>query len=422
MGESSRVPSTEPIRVPSETTADVRAGVGYGEGADPFRAGADAARQALDGARGSGSPALVVLFASGDHDPREVLDGVRSVTGPAAPLVGASAPGVMTTPAGPRFDDGPVAVGVLFGGGLEIEIAHRALLTGDEAATGRALGRALAGDSPGIESLLLLSDLFDTDQEIYDIPALLSGLEESLGEWPRAMAGAAVITDFTDRAGWQIVDDRVLQGTATGIALGGGVRMETLVMHGCRPVSRYRTVTETDGLSVHRIDGRPALDALTDLLGPDYLENFDQLPEVRFLTLGMNRGDKFGEVREEDYALAFCSEIDRDTGAIVMSRPIPAGEEVQLMRRNIGLDDVGQRVETFLASLGDRRPVLGIYLDCEGRRSESCGSEGEEAAVVAERLGGRAPLLGAYVGSEIGHAGGEVQSLCYTGVLALLCA
>jgi hypothetical protein len=50
--------------------------------------------------------------------------------------------------------------------------------------------------------------------------------------------------------------------------LHGGVRMDTIIMHGCKPSGRYHTITKADGPMVLEIDGRPALEVLADMI-PD---------------------------------------------------------------------------------------------------------------------------------------------------------
>jgi len=140
-----------------------------------------------------------------------------------------------------------------------------------------------------------------------------------------------------------------------------------------------------------------------------------------FLTFGVNKGDKFGDFREEDYANRLCMSIDRDRGALVMFEPdLTAGSEVQLMRRSIDLQYMSARVDRLFAQVGERRPFFALYIDCAGRASTLCGSDGEEAEEVQKALTERGvPLLGMYSGVEIAKVGGQVQALDWTGVLCV---
>ena len=55
----------------------------------------------------------------------------------------------------------------------------------------------------------------------------------------------------------------------------------------------------------------------------------------------------------------------------------------------------------LLGRLAGRKPFFALYIDCAGRASAYCGSDGEEAAEVQRVLGREIPLLGIYCGVEI---------------------
>src|SRR5438067_11956353 len=140
-----------------------------------------------------------------------------------------------------------------------------------------------------------------------------------------------------------------------------------------------------------------------------------------FVTLGVNKGDKFGPFREVDYANRLAMAIDRERGGLVMFEPdLTAGTEVQLMRRSIDFGYIGQRVDELFARVGSRRPFLAVDIDCAGRASAICNTDGEEAEVVQRALADRGvPLLGMYSGVEIARFGAQVQALDWTSVLCV---
>ena len=91
------------------------------------------------------------------------------------------------------------------------------------------------------------------------------------------------------------------------------------------------------------------------------------------------------------------------------------------MRRSIDLEYMSTRVDQLFAKVGNRRPFFALYIDCAGRASAICGSDGEEAIEVQKALTARGvPLLGMYSGVEIAKVGGHVQALDWTGVLCVL--
>jgi hypothetical protein len=189
-------------------------------------------------------------------------------------------------------------------------------------------------------------------------------------------------------------------------------------MHGCKPASGYHTITKAEGSLVLEIDGKPALDAIADLLGPDSEKSWEDYP--LFVTLGVNKGDKFGPFKEEDYANRLVMAVDQQRRALVMfENDLKPGFEVQLMRRSIDFDYIGRRADELLGRLGHRIPVFALYIDCAGRASAYCGTEREEAEEVQRVIGSRMPLLGMYSGVEIAKVGPDMQALDWTGVLCV---
>jgi small ligand-binding sensory domain FIST len=92
------------------------------------------------------------------------------------------------------------------------------------------------------------------------------------------------------------------------------------------------------------------------------------------------------------------------------------------MRRSISFDYIAQRAQRLFEQIGDRRPVMALYIDCAGRASAYSGTDREEAEEVQKVIGSRVPLLGWYVGCEIAKAGSVMQSHNWTGVLSILSA
>ena len=183
---------------------------------------------------------------------------------------------------------------------------------------------------------------------------------------------------------FQWFDDRIEQHSAMALVLSGAARMDTIIMHGCRPAGSYHTITKAEGPLVLEIDGKPALDAIADLLGPDSDKSWEDYP--LFVTLGVNKGDKFGQFKDENYANRLVMAIDRERRALVMfENDLKQGFEVQLMRRSIDFDYIGRRADELLGRLGGRTPFFALYIDCAARASAYCGTEREEAAEVQRR-------------------------------------
>jgi small ligand-binding sensory domain FIST len=155
-----------------------------------------------------------------------------------------------------------------------------------------------------------------------------------------------------------------------------------------------------------------------ELIGPELADGWQETPF--FLTLGVNKGDKFGPFREVDYANRMCMAVDKERGGLIMFEDdLKTGHDIQLMRRSIDSEHVAVRSRELLARVQERRPVFALYIDCAVRASAYCGTEKEEAEEVQKLVGPLMPLLGMYSGVEIAKVGASMQALDYTAVLCL---
>lgn len=396
------------------------AGVGFSENPKSGEAGVEAASAALAEA-GVEKGELAIMFSTGKHDPRQLRDGVRSVIGPAARLIGGYSMGIITKNR-LGYLGYQVGVAVLSSDSVRADMFIERGLPDNEYDVGLALGKQIRSKIYQGEPNILL--MYDSAKErttegveLNFATPLIEGLGQSLKVWPRA-AGVGMAGDPRWNPTYQWFDDRIEQSTAMALVLSGGVRLDTIIMHGCKPSSDYHTITKAEGARVLEIDGRPALDVISELLGSESDKSWEDYP--LFVTLGVNRGDKFGEFREEDYANRLCMAVDREQGALIMFETnLKSGSEVQLMRRSIDFDYIRQRAEDLYQRIGARRPFFALYIDCAGRASAFCGTEREEAEEVQKVIGSRVPLLGMYSAVEIAKVGEDMQALDWTGVLCV---
>ena len=183
---------------------------------------------------------------------------MREVAGPQARLVGGYAVGVITHDQ-LAYDGYQVGVAMLIGDDIDVQIFTAGGLADGEEEVGLRLGRQLAqAHFAGTPCMLLLYDSVNRTSgrlELNMATPLLRGLRQAMPVLPE-MAGAGLVGDMLCKATHQWVDDRVEEQTALALVLSGSVRMDTIIMHGCRPSSRYHTITKTDGATVLEKIGR----------------------------------------------------------------------------------------------------------------------------------------------------------------------
>jgi hypothetical protein len=397
-----------------------KVGVGYSENPKSYQAGVEAAQAALSSAHLS-SANLVLLFATEKHNPIELRDGVRSLVRSPARLIGGPSVGIITKDH-LGYDGYQVGVAVLSSDSVAIDMFIETGLVGNEQNVGQALGGQVKRHSyAGTPNILFMYDsvIRSVAQGLALNMAtpLIEGMSQALGSWPPA-AGVGMMGSMQWNPTSQWFDDRIEQHSAMALVLSGGVQMDAIIMHGCKPAGGYHTITKAEGPVVLEIDGKPALDAIADLLGPDSDKSWEDYP--LFVTLGVNKGDKFGSFKEEDYANRLVMAVDRERrGLIMFENDLKAGFEVQLMRRSIDFEYIGRRADQLLAQLGNLTPFFALYIDCAGRASAYCGTEREEAEEVQRVIGSRMPLLGMYSGVEVAKVGRDMQALDWTGVLCV---
>jgi hypothetical protein len=395
-------------------------GVGYTENPKSFEAGAEMAKQAMSEA-GIEKCDLAILYSTSKQDPVQLGNGVRSVIGPTARLIGGYSMGIITNDY-LGYEGYQAGIAVMSSDSINIDMFITNSLPSNEINSGIALGEKIKSKNyKGDPNIIIMYDAIKepnpTAMSLNLATPLIKGIEKSIGTWPRA-AGVGMMGDFQWNRTYQWFDDKILQDTAMALVLSGGVRMDTIIMHGCKPSSDYHKITKADGNVVLEIDGKPAVEMIANLLGENSGFGWQDFP--LFVTLGVNKGDKYGEFKEEEYANRLCMAVDKERGGLVMFEPdLEEGSEVQLMRRSIDFQYIGQRAQILLDGLGDRKPVFALYIDCAGRASAYCGTESEEAEEVQKVIGSKMPLLGMFSGVEIAKVGNDMQALDWTGVLCV---
>lgn len=394
-----------------------RAGVGYSENPDSELAGLEAARAALDRS-GISQPDHVLLFATAKHDPARVLRSVRAVVGARATITGGGAAGIITNDR-LGYEGSQVGVAALSSESVHVHAFIQPGLDASEVDAGRALGQQLsAARFDGEPNLVVMYELVKLSTPAGPVlnmgTPLLEGLESCIQGWP-SIVGLGLHGGPRWTPGLQYFDDRLEAQSVLGVVFSGSARMSSVVMNNLRPMSTYRTITAADGPAVLGIDGLPALEVLEGMVGSDL--RWEDFPLT--VTLGVNSGQKFGELQDADYANYLCVAVDRERRALIMSDTfLRPGTQVQLMRRHMDFREVRRAADTLLDGLRERA-FLALYIDCAGRASAYVGTPGEEAEQIQRAVGADLPLLGLYSGSEIARVGNSLRRLNHAGILCV---
>jgi hypothetical protein len=257
-----------------------KVGVGVSENPTSLDAGKEAARAATAEA-GVSTCDLAIMYSTPKHDNYQLRDGVRSVIGPSARLIGGYSVGIITKDM-LGYEGYQVGVAIMSSDSVEVDMFIEKGLPDNEYNIGLSLGTQIKSkDYKGEPNILLMYD--SIKESISDGMALnlatplIEGMGQSLGNWPPT-AGVGMVGDFQFNPTYQWFDQRIEQGTAMALVFSGDVRLDTIIMHGCKPSSDYHTVTRAEGNVVLEIDGKPAVNAIAEMLGPGDDRSWENYP------------------------------------------------------------------------------------------------------------------------------------------------
>jgi hypothetical protein len=205
----------------------------------------------------------------------------------------------------------------------------------------------------------------------YQATPFLSGIEEELGKLP-SMAGVGLVSGVGNLKTTELWDKRKsYRDSILSLVLSGNVRLDTAIMHGCKPASDYHLITRVSGNMILEVDNRPAIEVATEYLG-NY-GSTDWKNAMFFITLGVNRGDKYGPFMEENYVNRLVLAVDEDTGAMsLMEGDLKEGDYFQFMRRSIETDMISKTAINYLIPLKKENLCLHcIFPAWEGLRGIS---------------------------------------------------
>lgn len=392
-------------------------GVGYGENPDSEIAGTQAAKEALAKA-GRSNPDLVFLFATASHNAAFLRSVVASVVGKNVCIVGGGAIGVITNDR-LGYSHDQVGVAAVWLDGVGLNILAKGGIIDNEINVGKSIGRKLRqSETPMGSPIMLFYDSINRsmgDVRLNLATPLLQGIESELGFLPN-LVGAGLQGDFECSPYMQWVGSDTVAQYAFMLAFSGDLKLDSVIMHGCKPKGDYFTVTKAERQTILEINGEPAIPFLDKQLRGAVSP--DEYPF--FMILGVNQGDPRLPFEEKNYANRLCLGLDKERNGIVMfESDMVAGTRFQIMYRAIDMDYIPPKINAMFDNLGKRKPVFAFYINCAGRAASYSGTEVEDAAVVQQAVAGRVPLLGIYSGVEIAPISGRPRTLDWTGVFCL---
>jgi len=337
----------------------------YGHAAAPTWRECVSACAARLGRPGRGLGFVYFTDALVEHS-TNILDEMRERTG-IADWIGSVGLGVLAT--GAEYQEEPAMAAMVadidsfsvFSGRLPIKGGHCAIVHADPAAP--------------------------------DVAGLIADLSAKVG------SGFLVGGLSSSRSRTVQIANAVLSGGLSGATLAPQVAIATRLTQGCVPYPGRFRVTECVENIIGRLDDRPALEVLQEVIGTD-----------RNVLVGIPvPGSDTG-----DYTARNLVGIDPRNKLIAIGDMVEPGTEIVFCKRD--QQAARQDLQRITAELKAQvsQPRGGLYFSCLARGEHMFGTRGAELGLIRRALG-EVPLVGFFCNGEISRD----RLYGYTGVLTL---
>jgi small ligand-binding sensory domain FIST len=203
-----------------------------------------------------------------------------------------------------------------------------------------------------------------------------------------------------------------------GLALSGGIEVQTVVSQGARPIGSAMVITRAKDNIIHQLGGKPPLLVLREMI--QTLSERDK----ELLGHGLLIGRAISEYRDTfghgDFLIRNIIGIDEQQGAIAVGDYVKVGQTVQFQVRDA--DSADEDLSTMLEVTQVDRPLpaaAALLFSCNGRGSRLFESPNHDIATAQQRLP-RTPIAGFFAAGELGPVGGRNFLHGHTASFALL--
>jgi len=352
------------------------------------------------------APTLALAFLSTGYSPHLAeFQEVVAVHGHAAMLCGCTGSGLI----GPsREAEATEGFSLLFLHSPEAKIRAVPLSQAQvETSNGDAFWREAAGGPA--QAWLSLANPFRFDTDTW------------LREWNSAFPGRPVLGGL---AGGPRGDEDVtvfgpgIGDTSDALAIAlDGLRVETVVSQGCRPIGEALPVTRADEHLLFELGSRPAYQVLEQAFNT--LADADKQRARGNLFAGLAVDEYKEQFARGDFLVRNILGADPATGAVVVGAHPRTGQTLQYQLRDAASAD--EELKALLAPLAAqvKKPVASLLFCCNGRGKNLFGSPDHDAKVVAEALG-PLPSIGFFCNGEIGPVADRNFLHGYTASIGLI--
>jgi small ligand-binding sensory domain FIST len=358
---------------------------------------------------GAGPIDLLFVFPSSQYaaEAPTLLDRFRDVLSPKV-LVGCTGEGVI----GSEHEiEGEPAIAVVAARMPDVQLEPFVLLPPaiqQVSDTPRTMPSAIHAGK-GTKAFIMLADPFSTN-----VDGLLQAFNTAYPSVPviGGMASGARAPGETAL----LLNDHTYRQGAVGVSLAGPITVDAIVSQGCRPVGPPFTVTDGDANVIKRLDDKPALASIQDVI--EELSEEDKALLANGLFVGRAIDPTKEVYGRGDFLIRGVVGIDRKTGAIAIGDFVDKDESVQLHVRDA--DTAREDLEMMLTphSLFGT-PSGAVLFSCNGRGTRLYDHPDGDISAINSFFEGL-PVAGFFCAGEIGPIGGKNFLHGHTASLALI--
>lgn len=266
------------------------------------------------------------------------------------------------------------------------------------------------GDYDETRAFLVLGDPFTTP-----IDELLRALD-LLGDGAPTIGGMASGGDEPGR-NVLLLNDQTYDDGIVGIHIAGPIRVDAVVSQGCRAVGETLLVTRAEEQVIYTLGGKPSLVIAQDILSRLSPKEQEQVQNGS-LFLGIVTNEYQESFRRGDFLIRTVLGFDPDSGAIVVTDEVRAGQTVQFHIQDANTADEDLRLLLARSVEHDTPPLGALLFTCNGRGLRMFDSPNHDARTVLESMP-ETPLAGFFAAGEIGPVGGKSHIHGHTASIAL---
>lgn len=212
-----------------------------------------------------------------------------------------------------------------------------------------------------------------------------------------------------------ICGSEVLNSGAVGLWVGEGIRIQSVVSQGCRPIGEPFVVTAAERNVIHQLGGKPAYEQLQTL--------YQTLPttEQRMMQHGLHVGRVVNEYQDRftqgDFLIRNVVGVDNEERSIAVGDFVRPGQTVQFHIRDAESADAELR-QLLAAAKSGCQPSAALLFTCNGRGTRLFPEPHHDVSAIRSTFGD-IPVAGLFAAGELGPIGGKNFLHGFTASIAL---